>query len=166
MRSASLMIPTRLPASSTTGSALIRFASSISAISFTETSGWTVMTFVTMTSAAFILLLRSCCVLQKFHIRAATILISINALITVSCEYFLMKNASRFKRVIETIGSLVAQPRFSRFACGDCDRNAQCGLPPHDDCIFRLMQIARDGDPPLRQAVWTGAGRGYEIGRY
>ena len=41
------------------------------------------------------------------------------------------------------IGNLVAQPYSSRFACGDCDRNAQCGLAPHDDCIFRLMQMIR-----------------------
>ena len=46
------------------------------------------------------------------------------------------------------------------------------GLPPHDDCIFRLMQIALDGDRPSRKheylypAVWPSAGRRYEIGRY
>jgi hypothetical protein len=77
-----------------------------------------------------------------------------------------MQIASRIQGLLAAIGNLVVRRPDFRFSCGDCERNAQCGLPPHDDCIFRLMQIARDGDPPLRQAVWPGAGRRYEIGRY
>jgi hypothetical protein len=83
-----------------------------------------------------------------------------------------MQNADRIKSLFARIGRFVVLRPYSRFACGDCERNTQCGLPPHDDCVFRLMQIARDGDRPPRKydylypAVWPVAGRRYEIGRY
>lgn len=75
-----------------------------------------------------------------------------------------MNSTNGLRHFFAAIGSHMARRSFSRFQCGDCDRNAQCGLAPHDDCIFRLMQIARDGDhPPRRQnslypAVWPRAG--------
>lgn len=52
--------------------------------------------------------------------------------------------------VIRTICGKVAahiatSRRVSEFTCGDCERNQRCGLPPHDDCGVRLLQIARDG---------------------
>lgn len=47
-------------------------------------------------------------------------------------------------------GSIAPQP-LSRFNCGDCDRHAQCGSLPHDDCIQRLTQLARDGDSSPRR---------------
>jgi hypothetical protein len=28
------------------------------------------------------------------------------------------------------------------FACGDCERWEQCGLPPNEDCIFKAAQLA------------------------
>jgi hypothetical protein len=83
-----------------------------------------------------------------------------------------MQIASRIQGLLAAIGNLVVRRPDFRFSCGDCERNAQCGLPPHDDCIFRLMQIALDGDRPPREheylypAVWPSAGRRYEIGRY
>jgi len=54
----------------------------------------------------------------------------------------------------------MAPRRPSRFNCGDCERNAQCGSPPHDDCEYRFIQLARDGDSlPRRpecfhEAIW------------
>jgi len=67
--------------------------------------------------------------------------------------------------------NLVGHGRSSRFTCGDCDRKEQCGLPPQDDCVFRLTQIARDGGRPPRPydyeylypAVWPHTGVRNEI---
>jgi hypothetical protein len=30
----------------------------------------------------------------------------------------------------------------TEFTCGQCDRNASCGLPPSQECVYRLMQVA------------------------
>jgi hypothetical protein len=49
--------------------------------------------------------------------------------------------------------------RLSRFTCGDCERNQKCGLAPHDDCLVKIMQIARDGDervPPPTMVSYRG----------
>ena len=40
------------------------------------------------------------------------------------------------------------------FSCGDCERNASCGLPPNDLCVVKAAQLERDGDwqprrPPI-----------------
>ena len=62
-----------------------------------------------------------------------------------------------------TVVEIFATPA-ERFTCGDCERNAQCGLPPHNDCVERLTQMARDkGDvrPPQRflfPAAWPHGG--------
>jgi hypothetical protein len=64
-----------------------------------------------------------------------------------------------FKRAVAAIVNFLSPPSH-RFTCGDCDRNSRCGLPPHDDCLYRLTQIARDGEghgpPPdyLYPAIW------------
>jgi hypothetical protein len=79
-----------------------------------------------------------------------------------------MQIASQIQKLFAT---MVGRRGF-RFTCGNCERNAQCGLPPHDDCIYRLMQIALDSDRSSRRneclnpAVWPLAGGRYEIGRY
>lgn len=46
-----------------------------------------------------------------------------------------------------------ASRRAESFTCGQCDQNARCGLPPHDDCAIKLAQIARDGQPSRRPLV-------------
>jgi hypothetical protein len=43
------------------------------------------------------------------------------------------------------ISNLFAQPTWQDLACGDCERNAQCGLPPHRDCEYKLLQLSRGG---------------------
>jgi len=56
--------------------------------------------------------------------------------------------------------SVAASNRLSRFTCGDCERNQRCGLAPHDDCLIKAMQIARDGDervPPPTIVSYRGA---------
>lgn len=71
-----------------------------------------------------------------------------------------MLPAKQFREALATIGSFIAPRRSSRFNCGDCERNAQCGSLPHDDCEYRFMQLARDGDslPPrpeyFHEAIW------------
>jgi hypothetical protein len=83
-----------------------------------------------------------------------------------------MQSADQIKGLFAAVGSFLARRQYARFSCGDCERNSQCGLPPHDDCVFRLMQLARDGDRPspkhdyLYPAVWPVVGRRHEIGRY
>ena len=31
----------------------------------------------------------------------------------------------------------------SEFTCSDCERVDQCGLPPHDNCIYKIAKIER-----------------------
>jgi len=51
-----------------------------------------------------------------------------------------------------SLSLLRPEPKFS---CGDCDRNASCGLPPDDLCVIKAMQMARDGDwRPRRPIVY------------
>ena len=57
-----------------------------------------------------------------------------------------MRSVSGIRKLFAAVGNLLVHQPLSHFSCGDCERNAQCGLPPHDDCVFRLTQIARDGD--------------------
>jgi hypothetical protein len=38
------------------------------------------------------------------------------------------------------------------FVCGDCERNLQCGLPPHKDCVEKAMQRERDPDGSILRA--------------
>lgn len=38
--------------------------------------------------------------------------------------------------------------RLSRFTCEDCDLHNHCGLPPGENCVPRLEQIAFYGDRP------------------
>jgi hypothetical protein len=80
-----------------------------------------------------------------------------------------MRGVNGIRKLFVAAGNLLVRRPFSRFSCGDCDRNAKCGLPPHDDCVFRLMQIARDGDRlPQRQdylypAVWPRPGMRHDV---
>ena len=47
---------------------------------------------------------------------------------------------------------LTPQPEF---CCGDCERNASCGLPPDELCVVKAMQLARDGEwRPRRPIVY------------
>jgi hypothetical protein len=56
-------------------------------------------------------------------------------------------------RLVETLTDMVLGPKFS---CGDCERNASCGLPPSDQCAVRAEQIARDGDRRFRRRTLIG----------
>lgn len=59
-------------------------------------------------------------------------------------------------------GAERAMARFARwlveerteFTCGQCERNARCGLAPNQECTFRLIQIA---DRQARPARWPVA---------
>ena len=80
-----------------------------------------------------------------------------------------MRGANRIRKFFTAAGNLLVWRPLSRFSCGDCERNAKCGLPPHDDCVFRLMQVARDGDRLRRQqdylypAVWPRPGMRHDV---
>jgi hypothetical protein len=39
------------------------------------------------------------------------------------------------------------------FTCGECDRNARCGLAPNQQCLYRLMQIAERRAQPVRRTA-------------
>jgi hypothetical protein len=47
------------------------------------------------------------------------------------------------KAIVRGMEFLSPEPQFS---CGDCERNASCGLPPDDLCVIKAMQLARDGE--------------------
>jgi hypothetical protein len=49
------------------------------------------------------------------------------------------------------VTAVAARRRLSAFNCGDCARSDQCGLPPSDDCVVRLVQIARGDDWKARR---------------
>lgn len=71
-----------------------------------------------------------------------------------------MSKTEPFRKLIKALASYLPQQKSPQFSCGDCERNEQCGLPPHDDCTERLLQIARDGDNRARRsdylypAIW------------
>jgi hypothetical protein len=44
-------------------------------------------------------------------------------------------------RAIYRFTQRLAEERVE-FTCGQCDRNARCGLAPGQECVYRLMQIA------------------------
>jgi len=52
-------------------------------------------------------------------------------------------------------GMAILSPQ-REFSCGDCERNASCGLPPNELCVFKAMQLARDGDwrPQQRPIIY------------
>ncbi len=39
-----------------------------------------------------------------------------------------------FQSTAQAIAKLLAAPHGDEFTCGDCARNAQCGLPPSPTC--------------------------------
>ena len=71
-----------------------------------------------------------------------------------------MRIRGQFRKVLTAIANLAVAWPLPPFDCGDCERNAQCDLPPHDDCVERLTHIARDGESLPRRsnnfypAVW------------
>ena len=71
-----------------------------------------------------------------------------------------MSKIESFRELSKALVSYLAPQKTPQFSCGDCERNEQCGLPPHEDCTERLLQIARDGEkrPPrseyLYPAMW------------
>ena len=83
-----------------------------------------------------------------------------------------MWRTNKIRVLFTSVGRLVARRSSSHFGCGNCERNAQCGLPPHDDCVYRLMQIARDGDRlsqrpnSLYPAVWPPTVMRHENSRH
>lgn len=48
------------------------------------------------------------------------------------------------QRLITRLTALLRTP--SAMVCGDCPRNARCGLPPSDDCVVRLEMAERAGE--------------------
>jgi hypothetical protein len=73
---------------------------------------------------------------------------------------FDMFKLDQLRKFLATIANVAAPRPSPRFSCGDCERNEKCGLPPHEDCEFRIMQVVRDGDYRSRRpdylypAVW------------
>ena len=55
-------------------------------------------------------------------------------------------------RAISRFAQALVEERVE-FTCGQCDRNARCGLAPNRDCVYRLMQIAERRAQPARWPV-------------
>jgi len=49
-----------------------------------------------------------------------------------------------FQSTAHAIARLIAAPQADEFTCGECARNAQCGLPPSGNCGYRLPRPERD----------------------
>ena len=63
-----------------------------------------------------------------------------------------------FGRAVSRFAQRLFEDRVE-FTCGQCDRNARCGLTPHQECVYRLMQIAdRRGEPARWPVVPFGTG--------
>jgi hypothetical protein len=57
-----------------------------------------------------------------------------------------MRTFATMHRALITLVQRIAGPRRSSgFACVECERWRRCGLPPSNNCIVMLEQIARDG---------------------
>jgi len=71
-----------------------------------------------------------------------------------------MSKTEPFRKLFSAFAGFLAPPKPPQFNCGDCERNEQCGLPPHDDCTERLLQIVHDGENQARRpdylypAIW------------
>lgn len=70
-----------------------------------------------------------------------------------------MDTINRLSDILVAIARFVVPPP-RRFTCANCERNARCGLPPSDECIYALMTMEGDREsrsrPPnfLYPAVW------------
>lgn len=71
-----------------------------------------------------------------------------------------MSKIEPFRKLFRVLASFLAASKPPQFSCGDCERNEECGLPPHDDCAEKLLQISRDGENRVRRpdylypAIW------------
>jgi hypothetical protein len=50
-----------------------------------------------------------------------------------------------YRALIALVKKIAGPRRSSGFACAECERWRRCGLPPSNNCIVMLEQIARDG---------------------
>jgi hypothetical protein len=60
-----------------------------------------------------------------------------------------------FQSTAHVIAKLLAASNDDAFNCGECARNAQCGLPPSENCEYHLP----DGDAGHRRAQWPISAR-------
>ena len=71
-----------------------------------------------------------------------------------------MKLPGSLQAMVNAIADrFAASRRASGITCGKCEQNERCGLPPHEDCVVKAAQIARDGDfsrspSEYYKAVW------------
>ena len=56
-----------------------------------------------------------------------------------------MRTLPKAQAIFVNLASRIARLGEPKFTCGDCERWERCGAPPHDCCLARAAQIARDG---------------------
>lgn len=61
----------------------------------------------------------------------------------------------RLRTIISFFKALVGSPE-PQFTCGDCRRNAQCGLEPSDRCLVRIKQIEAQAGRRVRGLTSIG----------
>ena len=66
-----------------------------------------------------------------------------------------MRALDAVKRVVAGLAELKARRRSSEFMCGECERWERCGLPPDENCIVKVAQLARDGRRPVKRPILT-----------
>jgi len=65
-----------------------------------------------------------------------------------------MRAIQSLKAAFRAIAGRIAAARSRPdFYCGQCERWERCGLPPSENCIVRLAQIARDGEASTRRSA-------------
>ena len=55
-------------------------------------------------------------------------------------------------RLVSLLKAIVL-PSAPAFTCGDCARNAQCGLEPSDACLVRIAQMSSGRGKPRQTMV-------------
>ena len=67
-----------------------------------------------------------------------------------------MRAIHSFRTLISGIKDRLAAAARKRelLYCSECERSERCGLPPSDDCIYKLEQIERNRGRPPRRAAW------------
>jgi hypothetical protein len=65
-----------------------------------------------------------------------------------------MRTFETMRQALVAIAQKLAKPqRSSGFVCGECERWRSCGLPPSNNCIVMLEQVAREGRGSNRDGI-------------
>jgi len=65
-----------------------------------------------------------------------------------------MSTFGTMRQTLTTLAKRIAGPRpESGLVCSECERWRRCGLPPSNNCVVMLEQIAREGRASRRESM-------------